>query len=79
MTIEETLRAAVHVLEALQMDTLRRLQNGHLTGPVAMSKLETVDRVRVEVREIQSAADHSPELYTAFATAGGSANQPSLN
>ncbi len=79
MTIEETLRATIHALDVLQIDTLRRLQNGHLPGEVALAKLNGLGEVWAEFKKTQKAADHSPELYMAYATTGGSANEPSRN
>jgi len=79
MTIVDTLNATFHAIEALQFDVMRRLQSNAIAGQEAVAILRALDIVEHEFRQVRRAANHSPELYSRFAAAGGSAHPPSRN
>jgi len=79
VTTDETLRATLHVISTMQIDALRVLQAGTMSGPDVQRLLDRLQLLLNEVRQLQKAAMLTPDLYREYAAPGHSANVPSVN
>ena len=79
MTIDETLRATLHVMATMQIDILLVIQEGTLDMSRATRILESLASIQKEVAEIRSEASLAPQDWQRYAVSGQTANMPSDN
>lgn len=79
MTVDQTLKIALGVLEEMMRDLSELLNSGNLTMDQAEGFLHSLNRVRHEMTALRTAAQQNPDTYRRYAQPGPEVPKPSDN
>jgi hypothetical protein len=79
MTVDQTIRAALHVVTTMIAEITEGLLSGQIDPGFATERLADLEGTLVMLEALNELSGEAPADYERYACPGGEANRPSLN